>query len=295
MTEYLEPIPTEDAEAELEPGVFPCTCRHFTSTGNEASLHWQDGFEFVTFLEGNTHYLAARQDFFARKGDAAFVYVDAPRSASSVDGNTCAQGSLIVDPTFLYGSPDSALRTKYLSVFEDPATPHVILLHHDGEAWEVEVVHLINDAWEAVSDELDFFEETVRHNLTMALLTISQHLKQEQIHEGTSPSKRRMDRFKKMVSFIKEHYAEEITLQQIAEAGDVSVREAQRIFQRVVNDRPMNYLAIYRITKAAELIQTTEHMMGEIAALCGFNSQSYFTKCFHRHYGMSPSAYRKVE
>lgn len=295
MADNLERIATEDVGAEPELGVFPCTCHHFTPTDNAVFWRWQDEFEFVTFLEGDMNYFAAGQDFFAHKGDAAFVNVDVPRSASSVDHNACAHGSLIVDPIFLYGTHDSALRAKYLSVFEHPCSPHVIFFRHDGDEWEREVTRLINEAWEAVSGERDFFEETVRHNLTMALLTISQHLKSGKIHRGTSPRKKILDRLKKMISFIEEHYAEDINLLQIAEAGDVSIREAQRVFQRVVNERPMNYLAIYRLTKAAELVQTTDYKMGEIAALCGFNSQSYFTKCFHSHYGLRPGAYRRVD
>ena len=295
MADNLEWTATEDVGAGLESGVFPCTCHHFTPTDNNVCWRWQDEFEFVTFLEGDMHYFAAGQDFLAHKGDAAFVNVDVPRSASSIDHNGCAHDSLIIDPVFLYGTRDSALWAKYLNVFERPSAPHAIFFRHDGDEWEREVARLINEAWEAVSSERDFFEETVRHNLTMALLTISQRLKSGQIHKGTSPRKKILNRLKKMISFIEKHYAEDINLLEIAEAGDVSVREAQRVFQRVVNERPMSYLAVYRLTKAAELVRTTDYKMSEIAALCGFNSQSYFTKCFHSYYGMHPGAYRKVE
>ena len=49
----------------------------------------------------------------------------------------------------------------------------------------------------------------------------------------------------------------------------------------------------YRMQVAKKLLETTDSSITDIALHCGFNSNSYFTKLFHRSFGKTPNAYRK--
>ena len=55
----------------------------------------------------------------------------------------------------------------------------------------------------------------------------------------------------------------------------------------------MDYLIAYRVRTARKLLETTDRAITEIALACGFNSNSYFTKIFHRSCGKTPNTYRK--
>ncbi|MBQ7119931.1 MAG: helix-turn-helix domain-containing protein [Oscillospiraceae bacterium] len=48
-----------------------------------------------------------------------------------------------------------------------------------------------------------------------------------------------------------------------------------------------------RLTKAHELLTTTELAPGIISNLCGFSSQSHFSSCFKKEYNVSPGSIRK--
>ena len=50
-----------------------------------------------------------------------------------------------------------------------------------------------------------------------------------------------------------------------------------------------------RLEKARKLLQETSSTTTEVAFECGFHSVSYFTKCFHDHYGYPPGKVRKDE
>ena len=56
---------------------------------------------------------------------------------------------------------------------------------------------------------------------------------------------------------------------------------------------PQQFLTTFRITKAAELLQLTEHPIESIALSCGYMDPLVFTKAFKQMKGVSPSVWRK--
>ena len=51
---------------------------------------------------------------------------------------------------------------------------------------------------------------------------------------------------------------------------------------------PNDYIQLIRLKKAAELINTGEYQINEVAYLVGFNTPSYFSKCFYNQFGLLP-------
>ena len=99
-------------------------------------------------------------------------------------------------------------------------------------------------------------------------------------------------RIRTMLSYIAVHYAEPITLNQIAQAVYISPRECLRTFRRALNTTPVEYLTTVRVARARELLWHTRQSVSEIGVACGFNSGSYFGKVFRRYTGCSPLAFR---
>ena len=56
---------------------------------------------------------------------------------------------------------------------------------------------------------------------------------------------------------------------------------------------PFDYINIYRINAACELLSSGEATITEVAYSCGFNDLSYFIRLFKKHKGLSPKAYIK--
>lgn len=56
---------------------------------------------------------------------------------------------------------------------------------------------------------------------------------------------------------------------------------------------PNNFLKEYRLNRALSMLNKKMHNISEIAYETGFNSQSYFSKCFQRKFGIMPSEYIK--
>ena len=54
---------------------------------------------------------------------------------------------------------------------------------------------------------------------------------------------------------------------------------------------PVDLIKEFRLSHAAELLQTTNHSITEVAYRSGFRDAGYFGKCFRKRYGMSPREY----
>ena len=97
----------------------------------------------------------------------------------------------------------------------------------------------------------------------------------------------------KCSQFVKEHYAEDITIKDISVSCNVSLSYLHKLFKAELGLTPGEYLLNYRLSAAKKLLINSTLPLSEIALSCGFNSQSYFSDCFKRKCGVSPNSFRK--
>ena len=95
-----------------------------------------------------------------------------------------------------------------------------------------------------------------------------------------------------MLSFIYENYQNEISVEDIANAANISKSECFRCFRSMIEKKPIEFLNEYRLKKALELLTAADMPVTEVSLSCGFGHISYFGKLFREVYGMSPREYR---
>lgn len=97
----------------------------------------------------------------------------------------------------------------------------------------------------------------------------------------------------KAVSYIDMHYDETLRLETVAAYVGLNPSYFSSIFKRELNISFSNYLTQKRIEEACGLLINTNHALSDIALETGFENQSYFSKIFKEHTGMTPKEYRK--
>lgn len=102
---------------------------------------------------------------------------------------------------------------------------------------------------------------------------------------NTSPRER-------LLSFISEHYGEVLTNAEIGAALGYHPNHLNRLSLLYTGMSLHKYLQTYRISKATDLLSQTELSVEEISARIGFADLAHFSKCFKRHTGYTPSAFR---
>lgn len=97
------------------------------------------------------------------------------------------------------------------------------------------------------------------------------------------------------VSFMEEHYPEDITLEQLAALSGVSLQHFCRLFRARTGMRPMEYLARKRISVAKLLLWNTSEPIARIGERCGYPDPAYFGAVFRKYEGISPKEYRALK
>jgi signal transduction histidine kinase/DNA-binding response OmpR family regulator len=94
--------------------------------------------------------------------------------------------------------------------------------------------------------------------------------------------------------FIEENIANsELNVDDMGKELGLSRVQLYRKLKSLTNYAPNELVRIIRLRTAANLLETTDQNVSEIAYAAGFTSPSYFTKCFRDYFNESPSDYGK--
>lgn len=92
--------------------------------------------------------------------------------------------------------------------------------------------------------------------------------------------------------WIDHHFADPISLQLLAEMIGYSKEAYCRLFKKIFNQSPIDYLIGVRILKAKKRLMVTNEPISLIAYECGFKNDTHFYTSFKQREGLSPGAYR---
>ncbi|MBP1989890.1 helix-turn-helix domain-containing protein [Paenibacillus eucommiae] len=97
-----------------------------------------------------------------------------------------------------------------------------------------------------------------------------------------------------MKSYIEEHYQDELTIEHLAKVAGISSRHFMRLFKKRVGCSAIDYLAIFRIKQAQQLMRKEgEHRLKDIARHVGYQDDIYFRRKFKHITGVPPAAFMK--
>lgn len=107
------------------------------------------------------------------------------------------------------------------------------------------------------------------------------------------PSPQRSLPVENAVLYIKEHYAEPMTVEQLANTACLSKPRFHTLFKQRYGVSPISFLNDYRLSIAAIKLSETTEAIHTISQSVGIDDNMYFSKLFRKTYGVSPSEYRK--
>jgi signal transduction histidine kinase/AraC-like DNA-binding protein/ABC-type sugar transport system substrate-binding protein len=116
---------------------------------------------------------------------------------------------------------------------------------------------------------------------------------QQALAEHGTPSQNTSTLVRRAVAYMQQHFAHDLSRQQIANAIGISQNYLSRIFQHELGISPWEYLSRYRIKQAQDLLRDTEHSITDVAAQVGFDDPAYFSRVFRKQIGHSPQRYRE--
>lgn len=102
-----------------------------------------------------------------------------------------------------------------------------------------------------------------------------------------------LERLQPVITLIDRSFSAPLTLDDLADAAEVSPQYLCRLFQAALGMRPFAYLTLRRVQHAKNLLTETDLPVGDIAADSGFGSSNYFCATFRRTERISPEEFRR--
>lgn len=101
--------------------------------------------------------------------------------------------------------------------------------------------------------------------------------------------------YTKTVEYLCENYGLPLTCKEIANALHYSESHLRKVFKEKRSVSVTEFLTRLRLSKAKELLTSSDLSVTEIAMTLGFCDSNYFSTVFKRRFGISPNRYRSKE
>lgn len=85
----------------------------------------------------------------------------------------------------------------------------------------------------------------------------------------------------------------DLSVERLAELCQSSTVHFRRTFAQLYHTSPMKYITALRLSKARELLQSTDLPVGTICTQCGYTSVHYFDRVFKKEFGLQPLQFRR--
>lgn len=255
-----------------------------------ANAHWHQELELQYLIHGELELCINGSNYSIKQGEGILINSNALheiRTENRIEGARSA--GILIYPGFI--APVNS------SIFYEDVYPFVsnsafsAFKFTDAAGWQQEALSLMREliGWNAHGRR-----PKLRAHILVCLIWELLLKHNEQIpsaHEERKAFTSR-ERTRQMLKFIYDHYAEPLSVQDIADSAGVSRSECFRCFQKMIGKNPFRVLNEYRLEAAARLLQDTEFPVSEVGLRCGFNSQSYFGKKFREYYHKTPLEFR---
>ena len=248
-------------------------------------MHWHEDFQFIYVMDGKIKFLTLNKRIEVSAGQGIFINKNILHQVEQF--MSCHYKSFVFPDYFLkfyFGSP--------AGVFVDSISENEGLefYHFTGQnEWENTVLNLLQKLTEMEEKKTEFYPYEILLILSTLWLTFRKNILLPPQQQENIVS----IRMQKFLNYIANHYAEDISLESLAKSGNVGKSECLRCFKASLQTTPYKYLMECRLSKAADLLKTTDLPIGVISENVGFHQVSHFGKCFKEKTGYSPRDYRK--
>ena len=154
----------------------------------------------------------------------------------------------------------------------------------------------LSDLTMADEAEQVLFEMKIPENpeVSRRLLKSFFHEVMELCANATPPKSATLILVQEVQDYVKDHFDQQLGLEQIADQIGVSVKYVSRAFKQRTGKNLTEYINEMRIAKAKELLINTEYKIGEIAAFVGIDNRTTFLRIFKKYEGISPVEFRSI-
>ena len=232
--------------------------------------HWHENIELLYMLEGECDVITNAVKIHTVPGDIALMNSNMVHMVEATT-DYAKYYCLIVDVNFLKSFGINIESTVFERCIRDPHTAELYL-----------------NAVKTVKSD----DEYKILDLKLALLSLAVDLVKNHSEDEYSPSHHsnpKTETVKKAIEYMKIHYAEQISIDDLAKQLGFTKYYFCHIFNEITGSTVVNHLNYVRCKNARKLILSGQCNITEAAEQSGFTNMSYFAKIYRNVIGQLPS------
>ncbi|MFC4779536.1 AraC family transcriptional regulator [Paenibacillus sp. GCM10023252] len=276
------------SHSQLEPTRKPIEAMYNTSQ-IPTDFHSHLQYEIYYFHSGKCNYLIGDRIFELKPGDLILMNgmtLHCPR----VDTREEYCRTIVhFEPSFVEGLLGPPFKLPLLAPFETHMNQRLSLSEEDRAQIEplLERMCLLHSRHDALS------HDRLVAGLLELLMLIYEIADKPQSSSGAQPGVKQQN-VQALISYIEEHYREELTLEDLAQHMHLNKHYIVKIFKETTGITLFHYLYQRRVNQAKVLFTMNPDLtITEAAYEVGFKYISHFSQTFKKHTGRSPDEYRR--
>ena len=249
--------------------------------------HWHEEAELTLITKGSCIYQINLIDYAVNEGDLLFI---PPLLLHSIRHNGtddfCSE-TYVFHINFLGGNATDICSTRYLTPMmnHELSVPYHIPSTHPVYPSLRECFTKITSLY---TEQGFGYEIALKSFLLQALFLLLQYSNPESATVSASS-----DKLKNVLDYIDLHYAEALSISELAKLCYFSEYHFMRFFKKHMNITCIQYINNVRLEKAVELFEHGENSILEVSLSVGFHNLSYFHRAFKSKYHMTPLSFIK--
>ena len=271
---------------------FPVAVYHYVMSEcvlGYINWHWHDEIQLCVVTKGRMNFQVSGAQYLLSEGEGFFVNSGRLHMARPVGDPDSAYLCLDFHPRILGAFPGSVVEDKYVIPYVGAGGPEHGALKKDVP-WQHEMLEEIRDIGRLYDEKGFGYEMAIQARIGLLWIRLLQHTGEQSRmkagqEEGNVPVRR-------IMAYLREHYHEQVSLDEIAREVMYSGSECCRQFKKTTGETIFHYLKAYRLARATELLEETDWPISRIALETGFCSSSYFIEAFRAELKTTPLKYR---
>jgi AraC-like DNA-binding protein len=254
-------------------------------------FHWHEEMEF-TLVRGSLSYSIDLTTLEVEDGDLLLIPPDTLHSAHQIGEREAVTDAVVFHLSTVGLGGGDACDQRFIRPLREGRLilPPVV---RKGDPFYGELLECFHRLWECRESTLPYRELVFR---AWAFRLIQ--LLWQSVGEAGKPLPKRMthpyeEKLKLALAYMQEHYAESITVGELADLCGFSQVHFMNVFKEAIGATCIQYLIEYRLAQAAARLQESDQPVTQIALDTGFQNISYFNRSFKNHYHVTPTAYRR--
>lgn len=256
----------------------------------QVPLHWHEELEFIVITKGSGIISVDFHSQTVSTGDIVFVRPGQLHSIEQKDQFRMEYENILLDPAMLVsGDQDLCAHQFILPLLDNQIRTETFFT--PSLSCYSELFSCIREIDRLCDIRPDGYQLGVKGRLFQLMyLLISNQTTKSNISSARLKS---LDKLKMILKYVEEHYAETMTIDDLANLTHYSKSHFMKFFKSHMGMGFIEYLNDYRLTIAARLLVSSDDSILTIASLSGFDNLSYFNRLFKRKYHTTPGLYRK--